>query len=188
MLAAIGYLLYLELHRPCYTHHYGEMDTRGYSHTLDLALHLWVGRSIDVRAAVMAHIKVFVNLLQGLPELLRSASKSGSNSICQLNNSHSWINSQAGTYSCNLEIFEGDMESKPPCVTQIMIKTQQGYVAIRHSFVCCFSSWSSCFIALPPNWTLNWRTESPGKFANDWCFISHQNVQRSRNRHPISNK
>lgn len=162
------------------------MDTHGYSHTLDLALHLWVGRSIDVRAAVMAHIKVFVNLLQGLPELLRSASKSGSNSICQLNNSHSWINSQAGTYSCNLEIFEGDMESKPPCVTQIMIKTQQGYVAIRHSFVCCFSSWSSCFIALPPNWTLNWRTESPGKFEQCQWLMFHQSSKCSEKQEQAS--
>lgn len=105
MLAAIGYILYLELYRPCYTHHYGEIYAC--SHTISTHYVYRVDWLPHVCAGLTGYIKVFVTILQCFPELSGSVSGNRRNFMCEFNNSHTWINAQVGTYSNKLEILGG---------------------------------------------------------------------------------
>lgn len=90
VLAAFGHILHLELYRPCDAHHYGEIHMHACSPTHHYMYR--VNRLSCVHEGTIGCIKVFVNLLHGLYKL-SNGSGSRKNFICQLNNSHSWINS-----------------------------------------------------------------------------------------------
>lgn len=75
-----------------------------HAHTHNTALHVQsrLAATCSCRND-MVTLRCLLIFPQGLPELHSSVSEG--NFICQFNNSHSWINSQVGTYSNKLEIF-----------------------------------------------------------------------------------